>query len=43
MFEMQDSISATEFREALANGDSIQKFLPEGVDENEIKELLIGN
>ena len=43
MFEMQDSISATEFREALANGDSIQKFLPEGIDENEIKELLIGN
>ena len=43
MFEMKENISATEFREALLNGDSIQKFLPEGVDENEIKRLLIGN
>jgi len=41
MFEMREPISATEFRNALANGKSIQKFLPEGVAEEEIRKLLI--
>ncbi len=41
MFEMREPISATEFRDALANGKSIQKFLPEGVDEDQIRKLLI--
>jgi len=42
MFEQKDNISATEFRKALENGDSIQRFLPDGVDENTIRQLLIG-
>ena len=42
MFKMKEEISATEFRDAIEANKSIKKFLPEGVDENEIKELLIG-
>ena len=40
MFEMEDDISATEFREALLKGDPIQKFLPEHVSEKEIREIF---
>ena len=40
MFEMQEDISATEFREALSTGDSIEKFLPEHVSEKEIREIF---
>lgn len=40
MFEMQEDISATEFREALSTGDSIKKFLPEHVSEKEIREIF---
>ena len=39
---MEDQISATEFREALTNGESIAKFLPDGVEENVVLELLMG-
>lgn len=41
MFEMKENISATDFRRALENGDSIQDFLPEGVNEKEIRQLLM--
>ena len=41
MFTMEDDISATEFREALSNGESIAKFLPDGVDEKVVLELLM--
>lgn len=41
-FEMKDEISSTEFREALSNGESIAKFLPNHVDESQIIELLKG-
>ena len=40
MFEMKDDVSATEFREALMNGKSIQRFLPDGVREENIIKLF---
>jgi hypothetical protein len=40
MFEMKDEISATQFREALRNGESIAKFLPDGVSEEQIMQLF---
>tara|TARA_B100000035_G_C20819851_1_gene473724 strand:+ start:112 stop:633 length:522 start_codon:yes stop_codon:yes gene_type:complete len=40
MFEQQDDLSATEFRKALKNNESIQKFLPDHVSESEIKALF---
>ena len=40
MFEMQEDISATEFRELLSSGKSINKFLPEHVSEKEIREIF---
>jgi nicotinic acid mononucleotide adenylyltransferase len=40
MFEMKDDVSATEFREALMNGESIQRFLPDGVKEENIIKLF---
>ena len=35
-FKMNDDISATEFRAALKNNESIAKFLPKGVSEEEV-------
>jgi len=40
MFEMQDSISATDFREALRKREPIAKFLPDGVSEEQIMQLF---
>ena len=40
MFEQKDDLSATEFRKALENNESIQKFLPDHVSESEIKALF---
>ena len=40
MFEQKDDLSATDFRKALENGESIQKFLPDHVGESEIKALF---
>ncbi len=40
MFEMQDSISATDFREALRNGESIVEFLPDHVSEEQFMQLF---
>lgn len=40
MFEQQDDLSATDFRKALGNGESIQKFLPEGASEEQIRKVL---
>jgi hypothetical protein len=40
MFNMVDDLSATDFREALRNGDSIAKFLPDGVDEQSVLALF---
>lgn len=40
MFEMKDDVSATEFREALMNGKPIQRFLPDGVREENIIKLF---
>jgi hypothetical protein len=37
---MVDEISATDFREALRNNESIAKFLPDGVSEEEIRLLF---
>ena len=41
MFEMKENISATDFRKALESGGSIKEFLPRGVSEKEIKQLLM--
>jgi len=40
MFEMKDKLSATDFRKALRNGDTIAHFLPEGVCEQEVRSVL---
>jgi len=40
MFEQQDDLSATDFRAALQNGDSIAEFLPDGIDEQSILALF---
>jgi len=40
MFEQKDDLSATQFRKALENNESIQKFLPDHVGESEIKALF---
>ena len=40
MFEQKDDLSATEFRKALENNESIQKFLPDHVSESEIRILF---
>jgi len=40
MFEQQDDLSATDFRAALQNGDSIAKFLPDGVGEQSVLALF---
>tara|TARA_R100000030_G_scaffold83161_1_gene66103 strand:- start:184 stop:696 length:513 start_codon:yes stop_codon:yes gene_type:complete len=40
IFKMRDKISATQFREALQNNKSIQKFLPDGVDEQSVLALF---
>ena len=40
MFEQQDDLSATDFRKALENGESIQAFLPDGVSEEQIRKVL---
>ena len=40
MFEMKDELSATNFRKALENGQSIQAFLPHHVSEEEIVRLF---
>jgi hypothetical protein len=39
-FEMVDDLSATDFREALRNNESIAKFLPDGVDEEDVRKLF---
>ena len=39
-FEMIDEISATDFREALRNNESIAKFLPDGVSEEDVRLLF---
>ena len=40
MFEMQDNLSATDFREALRKREPIAKFLPDGVSEEQIMQLF---
>ena len=40
VFKMRDDISATQFRQALRNGDSIKKFLPDHVSEEDINILF---
>jgi nicotinamide mononucleotide adenylyltransferase len=40
MFEMKDELSATDFRAALRNGESIIDFLPDGVSEEQIMQLF---
>jgi len=40
IFEQQDDLSATDFRNALSSGDEISKFLPDHVDENEVLRLF---
>ena len=40
MFEQKDDLSATEFRNALENNESIVKFLPDGVEEVDIRKLF---
>jgi hypothetical protein len=40
MFEQKDDLSATEFRKALENGESIVEFLPDGVKEVHIRKLF---
>jgi hypothetical protein len=40
MFEQQDDLSATDFRTALQNGDSIAEFLPDGIDEQSVLALF---
>ena len=40
MFEQKDDLSATEFRRALENGESIVEFLPDGVEEVDIRKLF---
>lgn len=41
VFKMNDDISATQFRAALQNNESIAKFLPNHVGEEEIRSLFI--
>ena len=40
VFKMSDNISATQFRQALQNGESIKKFLPTHVSEEDVSELF---
>jgi len=40
MFEQKDDLSATDFRKALENGESIARFLPDHVSESEITALF---
>ena len=40
VFKMSDNISATQFRQALRNGESIKKFLPTHVSEEDVSELF---
>ena len=40
MFEQQDDLSATDFRKALENGESIARFLPDHVSESQITALF---
>lgn len=40
IFKMIDNLSATDFRAALQNGESIAKFLPDGVDEEGVRALF---
>ena len=40
MFEMKDDVSATEFREALKAGESIDEFIPDHVSAEEIKKIF---
>ena len=40
IFEQQDDLSATDFRAALQNGDSIAEFLPDGIDEQSVLALF---
>lgn len=40
IFEQQDALSATDFRAALQNGDSIAEFLPDGIDEQSVFALF---
>lgn len=40
LFKMKDQISATDFRKALRNNESISHFIPNGVDEKEVLKLF---
>jgi hypothetical protein len=40
VFKMSDRLSATDFRAALQNGESIAKFLPACVSEEEVRSVL---
>ena len=40
IFNMRDKLSATDFRAALQNKESIAKFLPDGISEEEVRELF---
>ena len=40
IFNMRDKLSATDFRAALQNNESIAKFLPDGVREEEVRALF---
>jgi hypothetical protein len=39
-YKQEEFISATEFREALAAGEPIDKFIPDHVSEEEIKKIF---
>ena len=40
VFKMKDKVSSTDFRLALQNNESIAKFLPDGISEEEVRELF---
>ena len=39
-YEQEELVSGTQFRNALANGESIEKFIPDHVSEEQIKKIL---
>jgi len=40
VYEQEELVSATEFRQALASGDPIKKFIPDHVEEEEVIKLF---
>ena len=39
-YEQEELVSGTQFRNALANGESIEKFIPDHVSEEQIKKIF---